>query len=243
MDVFCQGVYLKISMLKSFNPLVYVRRKGSNKVKKYKRTGHCPDLTRIKNMKIFGKIVMACVITIALGRVAPLHAQPLPGRLYPYVKSSTIIVHRDEYGGMGTSLLFSTRVASKNKVVDINSVENKKLPAQFEVKIETKSSGYSEAEVASCPSGWRMPTYNEMLLIAVLHKLDKFYDGAELTVMTATTTSDFPHLNPCRYFVQWARYCPISSWVGKVTNQHKPSHRVCIRDIDTKHLNVGLTDL
>ena len=191
-------------------------------------------------MKVYIKIIIAIAVLIGGGFSETTLSQSLPFQLYPYVKNGTkIIVHMDEYGGVKKDLLFSCR---KNKylVYDINSTENKKLPAQFEVKVEKKTTGYySLEELAECAIGWRMPTYNEMLVIFLL-KGELGLSINPRQIVTATTNNAFTHINPNRYVVYWDTDCEFASWVAS-SKACKPTYRVCVRDIDTKSL--GLSDL
>lgn len=191
-------------------------------------------------MKVYILIIIGIEVLIGGFFSEPALSQTLPFQLYPYVKNGTkIIVHRDEYGGVEKGLLFSCR---KNKylVYDIKSENNRKLPAQFEVNVEKKTSGtYSLEEVAECAIGWRAPTYNEMLVIFLL-KRELGLSINPRQIVTVTTNNDFTHIKPNRYVVYWDTDCVFASWVAS-SNACKPSYRVCVRDIDTKSL--GLSDL
>lgn len=174
----------------------------------------------------------------AVFRVAPVSAQSAgPGLGYPYVKQGTnIIVHCDEYGGFKKDMLFSSRVASKNQTITLESIENEKIPAQFEVKVHTTS--YTQVGNNVCENGWRMPTYKEVLVVALLREdLADIVAGYPVTLTTTTyKNSDSDG---------WYRVALDPSGVNSTLTGSSTSYNydkvICIRDIDTRSL--GFSDL
>jgi len=189
-------------------------------------------------MKSFSNIVSSCVLTLALFHVTPVACQPGPGMLYPYVKPGTnIIVHLDEYGGISKDKLFSQRITTKNQMLTIHSSAQKRLPAQFEVKLEPGS--YTSTTATQCPNLWRLPTYKEALVIVLLKdELNNFplREGYWLT----TTNIDFYSDESLRFIMFWSKEYGITSFVGNPVS-YSYVQRICVRDIDTSSL--GLSDL
>ena len=189
-------------------------------------------------MKILGKIVMTSVVALAAlwDDVAFAQLKPGPGELYPYVKSTTnIIVHRDEYGGLSTDKLFSRRVSTANQPVDLSSEENVKLPAQFEVKVESGS--YDATTSTQCASGWRVPTYNEALVVILLQ--DELQNIRLNGRWITTTFIKSAGRDSWRYIINNWDAQEIVSWLGDPSGSYV--QRICVRDIDTRSL--GLSDL
>lgn len=174
----------------------------------------------------------------AVFRVAPVSAQIAgPGLAYPYVKQGTnIIVHCDEYGGFRKDMLFSSRTGTKNRTVALFSVENNKIPAQFEVKVH--STRYSQVENNVCENGWRMPTYKEVLVVALLREdLAAIVEGNPVTLTTTTYTNS----STDGWYMVALDPSGVNSTLTGPSTSYNYDKVICIRDIDTKSL--GFSDL
>lgn len=206
------------------------------RLKKYKPSGYCPDLTRIKKMEVFCKSVigLAFVFSLAFPSSSIAQLSPGPGSLYPYViPGSTIVVCRDEFDGLRTPRLFSRRLSSDALSIAqrLESASSQQLPAQFEVRVDAGSFNHSTA--LQCSSPWRVPTYRETLLIWLLK--DELAISVDGWTATANVGPD-----DCGFFVYWhgdeVFSCEEIGFYCDPIN-----YRLCIRDIDTKSL--GLSDL
>ncbi len=185
-------------------------------------------------MKIFCRSVIGLAFAASIFFANSSFAQlaPGPGELYPYVVSgSKIVVHRDEFGGLPVSKLFSRRVSTSGVLLSIDDEKDQRLPARFEVKVETGS--YNGTSVYACASGWRPPTYRETLLIFLLK------DELSISVTEGYSATKTKGPQGQTLVVYWDAN-EIESWEMD-PSRHGHTFRICIRDIDTSSL--GLSDL
>lgn len=207
--------------------------------KKYKLSGFCPDLTRIKKMKIFCRSVIGLGLVFLL--VFPLSAvaqlSPGPGALYPYVDAASgLVVCRDEFGGVPTYKLFSRRVAFDVSSTTPNwmSLSRERFPAQFNVKFVSLPNISSIQHL--CRDDWRPPTYRETLLVWLLR--DELDLGSEEYGWIFTADIG-PNQRP--FYVYWDYNAVYSAEKLDGFSWGRLRYCLCIRDIDTRSL--GLSDI
>lgn len=183
-------------------------------------------------MKIFCRSVIGLVFAASIFFANASFAQLTPGAgaLYPYSVGSTIVL-RDEQGGLPVDKLFSRRVSNPG-CIGLSTFANdfSLLPAQFEVKVE--SGTYDKTSAKACASGWRLPTYNESLLIWLVRT-----DLVPTAKGWSLTTTPNPQDRP--YCILWD-HGEIRSG-ARNNDLMEFQYRICIRDIDTRSL--GLSDL
>lgn len=183
---------------------------------------------------------MASVIVMAACTGATVSAQSAgPGLGYPYVKSGTnIIVHCDEGGSFYRSLLFSTRIVDYySPIIAFDDVKAKKIPAQFEVKkMNQRFPSYFSESNCDSYSGWRLPTYNEALVIVLLNA--ELKDRITGVIPTVTVPSISESTSIYRVYLY-----SDGSFLSSIDDRSslQADSYVCIRDIDTSSL--GFSDL
>lgn len=135
------------------------------------------------------------ILQIALGLLVMMSATQgyaQSGVKYPYIqggdKASNIIVSRDASGGADPSCIHSNWSGATPS--HTGSSSNNKVPAKLEVATsDAQSSVTGDVALGSCPSGWRLPTQREMMLIFVMR--DKLRTSGFQDQYWISTISDY----------------------------------------------------
>lgn len=113
------------------------------------------------------------ILQIALGLFVMMSATQgyaQSGVKYPYIqggdKASNIIVSRDASGGVDPSCIHENWTGATPRHY-VNDPENK-VPAKLEVATSDATDCTWEEAHSICPSGWRLPTQRELMLIFVM---------------------------------------------------------------------------
>lgn len=164
------------------------------------------------------------ILQIALGLLVMMSATQgyaQSGVKYPYIqggdKASNIIVSRDASGGADPSCIHSNWSGATPS--HTGSSSNNKVPAKLEVATsDAQSSVTGDVALGSCPSGWRLPTQREMMLIFVMRdklrtsgfKEDRYWTSTISDIQTdAAYDMDFssPNSNICHHSLTMGVRC------------------------------------
>lgn len=167
------------------------------------------------------------ILQIALGLLVMMSATQgyaQSGVKYPYIqggdRASNIIVSRDASGGVDPSCIHENWSGATPSHT-VTSPENK-VPAKLEVATsDAQASVTLSVALTACPSGWRLPTQREMMLVFVMR--NKLASGLQEGQYWTSTESG----SNAGYFLEFGNLISVNAGLYSV-----PKRVRCVRDVN-----------
>lgn len=151
------------------------------------------------------------------------------GSKYPYATTNSdgkknVIVCRDAKGGVTED-----RIHPNWPTTGTGTEATNLVAAKFEVALSDAATSVTfDNRLTACPSGWRLPTYRELMLIAALR--------TQLTAVSNTfSDADYWSETHLGGFldIYGKSVNPVTGLCNGVAGQHSEKFRIrCVRDLD-----------